>query len=315
MANKSNTVNVGIDVGKSQLDIFVHERKLHLSFPNDSQGIKKLLGRLGRYQVERILVEATGRRESELLAACVEKGLPIIVINPLQIRRYAGVIGQLAKTDKIDSEIIASYAATMKPEFRPYKTKNLLKFKDMVARRRQLMLLCVMEKNRLDVMPTFLHADIRRLINHITKQIAKIDKQLAVLIEDISEWRKKRDLLMTVPGVGPTVINTLFAELPELGSISNKQISALTGVAPYNRDSGALRGRRRIRGGRINVRNMLFMAILTSVQHNPVIRTYYQRMVEAGKHKKVALTACIRKLVTILNTMLKNETPWDEKYA
>lgn len=203
----------------------------------------------------------------------------------------------------------------MKPEVRSLASKNIRKIKDLMVRRRQLIEMSTMEKNRLDVMPKALHADLRRHILHITKQIEKIDMLLDKLIESVDEWREKRDILLSVPGIGPTIVNTLLADLPELGHLNHKQISALAGVAPYNRDSGSLRGKRRIRGGRASVRTMLFMAIMTSVQHNPVIKAFYRRLVDAGKHKKVALTACIHKMVTILNAMLKNNTRWKENMA
>ncbi len=311
----SDGVNVGIDVGKSQLDVFIHERELHLTIPNNPENIRKLLGRLSRYHIARIVVEATGRREYELVCQAADKDLPIIIVNPLYVRRFAGATGILAKTDKLDAAVIALFAATMKPEVRPLASKNIRKIKDLMVRRRQLIEMNTMEKNRLDVMPTQLHADLRRHIQHITKQIEKIDLLLNKAIEAVDEWREKREILLSVPGIGPTIVNTLLADLPELGHLNNKQISALAGVAPYNRDSGTLRGKRRIRGGRASVRTMLFMAILTSVQHNPVIKAFYKRLVDAGKHKKVALTACIHKMITILNTMLKNNTRWKENMA
>lgn len=316
MAKQTNAgVNVGIDVGKSQLDAFIHERDLHLTFPNTPEGIKKLLARLARYRLQRIVVEATGRREYELVAYASDKEMPIIVVNPLYVRRFASAAGILAKTDKIDSAVIAYYAATMKPKWRPFANKNIRKFRDLVVRRRQLVVMATMEKNRLDVMPKPLKADIQRHIYHIQRQIEKLDKQMNKAIEAVAEWREKRERLLSVPGIGPVVVNTLLADLPELGELDKKQIAALTGVAPFNRDSGAMRGKRRIRGGRSHVRTVLFMAILTSVQHNPVIRKHYQRLIAAGKHKKAALTACIRKLIVILNAMLKNNTDWNEKYA
>jgi len=311
----SEGVNVGIDVGKSQLDVYIHERELHLTIPNSPENIRKLLGRLGRYHLARIVVEATGRREYELVCQAAERDLPVIIVNPLYVRKFAGAAGILAKTDKVDAAVIALFAATMKPEVRPLASKNIRKIKDLMVRRRQLIEMNTMEKNRLDVMPKALHADLRRHILHITKQIEKIDTLLDKLIESVDEWREKRDILLSVPGIGPTIVNTLLADLPELGHLNHKQISALAGVAPYNRDSGSLRGKRRIRGGRASVRTMLFMAIMTSVQHNPVIKAFYRRLVDAGKHKKVALTACIHKMVTILNAMLKNNTRWKENMA
>jgi len=310
--NKIKTINVGIDVGKAQLDIYIHERQRHFCVNNDKQGIRDALNRLKRYQVERIVCEATGRYEHLLVEMAIDKKLPIIISNPILIRRYAGAIGQLAKTDEIDCRVIAMYAAVLKPPVRQHKTKQVIKIKDFLVRRRQLIEMMTMEKNRVQIMPTFLRSDIQRHLKHCQKQLEKIDKQLNVLVEDNEAWREKRERLLSVPGIGPVVVNTLLGDLPELGSLTNKQIAALTGVAPYNRDSGKLRGKRRIRGGRATVRTMLYMSMLTSIQHNPVIKKFYQRLVDEGKHKKVALTACIRKMIIILNAMLRDGKNWNE---
>ncbi|MCG8077817.1 MAG: transposase [Candidatus Thiodiazotropha taylori] len=221
----------------------------------------------------------------------------------------------MAKTDKIDAQVLASYAAVMQPDIRSLAIGNIRKIRDMVARRRQLTVMSTMEKNRLDVMPKSLRADIRRHIRHLQSQIERLDRLIADLVESMDEWREKRDILRSVPGIGEQVVNTLLADLPELGSLTNKEIAALVGVAPFNRDSGKLRGKRRIRGGRSSVRTILFMAMLTSIQHNTLIRNSYRRLVENGKHKKVALTACMRKMITILNAMVRDGSRWEEKYA
>lgn len=316
MATQRETkVNVGVDVGKHQLDVAIHERQLHFTASNDAQGIRQILKRLSHYQVERIVVEATGRREYDLVVAMADRKLPVIICQPIRVRRYAGAQGILAKTDKIDAGILASYAAVMQPEVRPLAIGNLRKIRDLIARRRQLIEMSTMEKNRLDVMPSYLVSDIKRHVRHLQAQIEKLDQRVADLIETMDEWREKRDILQSVPGVGTQVVNTLLADLPELGTLTNKQIAALVGVAPFNRDSGKLRGKRRIRGGRASVRTILFMAMLTSIQHNPVIRATYQRLVATGKHKKVALTACMRKMIIILNAMLRDRSTWSEKHA
>jgi len=316
MPDKRETVvNVGIDVGKTELDVVIHERGLHFSTANDAAGVRYIIGRLSRYAVERIVVEATGRREYDFVLAAAEKGLPVVISQPIRVRRYAGAAGILAKTDKIDARVLAEYAAVMRPEARPLALGNIRRIKDMTARRRQLIEISTMEKNRLDVMPAFLAGDIRRHIRHIQSQIDKLDRQIAALVEEIDEWREKRDILLSVPGIGTQVVNTLLADLPELGMLSNKQIAALVGVAPFNRDSGAFRGKRRIRGGRSSVRTVLFMAMLTSIQHNTLIRNTYRRLLANGKHKKVALTACMRKMITILNSMLRDNTMWNENHA
>jgi len=309
---KSSVVNVGVDIGKAQLDAYIYERDLHISVSNDRNGIRSLLGRLGRYKIARIVVEATGRYEHDLVTAAVEKSLPMIVINPLQIRRYAGAVGFLAKTDKIDARLIAQYAAVICPEVRQRFGESTRKIKDLLVRRRQLIGMSTMEKNRYQIMPKDLKADIERHILYIKNQIEKLDRQLAVAIEQEGSWQERRDIIHSMPGVGTDLTHTLLGELPELGHLNNKQIAALTGVAPYNRDSGALRGRRHIRGGRASVRSVLFMAALSAIQHNPILKCFYKKLVAAGKHKKVALTACIRKIVIILNTMVKNQTMWNE---
>lgn len=315
MGKQSSEINVGIDVGKSLLDVYIFERDIHLQAENSIDGVRGLLSRLNRYKLTRIVIEATGRYERLLADAAFDRDMPVIVVNPLNIRRFAGAVGQLAKTDKIDARIIAQYAAVIRPEVRPASNRNIRVIKDLLARRRQLMTMSTMEKNRAHIMPKSLRADIQRHINHLQKQLEKLDKILDQKIEMESQWRDKRALLLSMPGIGPAVVNTLLGDLPELGQLTNKQVAALTGVAPYNRDSGSLRGKRRIRGGRHSVRTILFMATLTSVQHNPVIRRFYQHLVAQGKHKKVALTACIRKMVIMLNAMLRDGNCWNEKLA
>jgi transposase len=311
MSTKSKEgVNIGIDVGKQQLDVFILEREIHITVENSAAGIKQLLGRLVRYAVQRVVVEATGRYERLFCDGAIQKGLPVVIINPLLVRRFAGAAGELAKTDKIDARIIAQYAATMKPAVRDPECKISRKIRDLLARRRQLMQMSTMEKNRCHIMPKFLQGDIKRVIIHLTKQIKKVDELLDSLIEQNIEWQRKREILLSMPGIGPVVVNTLLGDLPELGTMSQKQVAALTGVAPYNRDSGKLRGKRRIKGGRHSVRTILYMAMLTSIQHNPVIRAFYTKLVAAGKHKKVALTACIRKMVIMLNAMIRDDQCW-----
>ena len=313
--NKEASTNVGIDVGKDQLDVVIHELQLHFIVTNDAPGIRRLLNRIARYNPTRVVVEATGRREYDFVVAAAERGLPVIICQPLLVRRYASASGILAKTDKIDAGILASYAAIMQPEVRPLAIGNIRKIKDLIARRRQLIEMSTMEKNRLDIMPKELATDIRRHVRHLQTQIEKIDRLVAELINSIDEWREKRDLLASVPGIGPQVVNTLLADLPELGSLTNKQIAALVGVAPFNRDSGRFRGKRRIRGGRASVRTVLFMAMLSAIQHNPVIRATYRKLLANGKHKKVALTACMRKMICMLNAMLRDQSRWSENYA
>ncbi len=313
MTNKikrKTIVNVGVDVGKDSLDIAIHEKQLHWQEDNTEQGIKRLLKRLSYYQVERLVMEATGRYEFELAEAAYHKGLPVCIAKPLLVRRYAGAVDQLAKTDKIDAAIIAQYAAVVRPRVTPKKSKNLIAIKNLLARRRQLVNLRTQELNRKSIMGKAFEASCQRIIHALDKEIGRMEKQLFRHVEQQSEWLEKRSILNSAPGVGDTFIYTLLADLPELGTLNNREISALTGVAPFNRDSGKQRGKRRIRGGRASVRTVLYMATLSATQCNPVIKAFYRKLVTQGKHKKVAITACMRKFISILNTMVKNKTAW-----
>lgn len=310
-----NLCNVGVDVGKATLDLCVHETGELKQFPNTENGIKTLLQYLKPMSLERLVVEATGRMERLLVEQASAKGLPVIVVQPLMVRRFAGAQGILAKTDELDARVIAQFGAVMKPEVRAFNDKKVLHIKDLLCRRRQLMQLRTQELNRLSIMPKTLHPSMKRVIKTLESEVAKITRQLDKALAPVSEWQLKKSILMSAPGVGENLMYTLLGELPELGQLNKKEIAALVGVAPMNRDSGKLRGKRRIRGGRAQVRSMLFMATLSSTQHNPVIRAFYQRLVAQGKHKKVALTACMRKFITILNAMVRDRNTWQEKYG
>lgn len=303
-------MNVGVDVGKQALDVYIYEKKLHWQDENNAEGIKRILKRLAHYQVERLAMEATGRYEWALAEAAFEKGMPVCILKPLSVRRYAGAIEQLAKTDKIDSAVIAQYAAIVKPRPTPRKSKNLIAIKDLLSRRRQVMQMRTQELNRIKIMGKRLETSCRRMIKVFDTEIARIEKQLNQRVEEQSEWAERKALLMTAPGVGETLAYTLLADMPELGTMNNKQAGALTGVAPINRDSGRLRGKRRIQGGRAGVRTTLYMATLSATQCNPVIKAFYQKLVALGKHKKVAITACMRKFITILNAMVRDNIEW-----
>lgn len=309
--NKSKTIiNVGVDIGKQFLDVCIHEKALHWQEENTVQGIKHLLKRLSHYEVERLVMEATGRYEFTLAQAAYEKDIPVCIVKPLSVRRYAGAIDQLAKTDKIDAALIAEFAAIVQPRATPQKSKNLIAIKDLIARRRQLMGLRTQELNRINIMGKAFEVSCRRIVRTLDAEIARMEKRLAKHVEDQAEWTEKHTLLKTAPGVGNTLIYTLLADLPELGTLNNKEVAALVGVAPINRDSGKLRGKRRIRGGRACVRTVLYMATLSATQCNPVIKDFYTKLVAQGKHKKVALTACMRKFITMLNAMVRDECVW-----
>ncbi len=313
MANliKSKTVvNVGVDVGKQFLDVCIHEKDLHWQEENNDTGIKRILKRLSYYHVERLVMEATGRYEFELAQAAYTKGLPVCIVKPLLVRRYAGANDQLAKTDKLDAQIIAEFGAVLKPKVTPAKSKNLIAIKDLITRRRQLVNLRTQESNRRGIMGKTLAVSCRRIIRHLNAEIERIEKQLARHVSEQAEWTEKQSLLKSAPGVGDTLVYTLLADLPELGELNNKEISKLVGVAPMNRDSGRMRGKRRIQGGRAHIRTVLYMATLSATQCNPVIKAFYRKLVAQGKNKKVALTACMRKFIIILNTMVKNKTEW-----
>ena len=307
---RKSIVNVGVDVGKASLDIAIYEKDLHWKETNNTEGIARILKRLAHYRVERLVMEATGRYEFELAEAAYRKGLPVVIAKPLSVRRYAGAVEQLAKTDKIDAHIIAEYAAVVQPKPTPRKSRSLILIRNLLARRRQLVNLRTQEMNRMSIMGKTFAVSYRRIINSLDKEIERMEKQLSRHVDEQSEWAEKQAILCSAPGVGNTLTYTLLAELPELGTLNNREISALVGVAPINRDSGKLRGKRRIQGGRASIRTVLYMATLSATQCNPVIKAFYRKLVAQGKHKKVAITACMRKMITILNTMVKYKTQW-----
>jgi len=255
-------------------------------------------------------MEATGRYEFNLAQAAYEKQLPVCIVKPLRVRRFAGAIEQLAKTDKLDAELIAEFAFRVQPEVTPEKSKTLLAIKDLMARRRQLTNMRTQEINRSHMVDKLLATSCKRIIRMLDEEIKRIEKRLAKHVEDQSEWTEKQTILKSAPGVGDTLIYTLLADLPELGSLNRKEVSSLVGVAPINRDSGKMKGKRRIQGGRYTVRTILYMATLSATQCNPVIKAFYQQLVAQGKHKKVALTACMRKFITMLNAMVRDRCVW-----
>ena len=303
-------INVGVDVGKSNLDVFLYEKDIYFQVTNNKEGIKQLLKRLSYYDIERIVMEATGRYEFALAEAAYAKGLPVCIVKPLSVRRYAGAIDQLAKTDKIDAKVLAEFAAIVQPRISPQKSKRLILIKDLLVRRRQLIEIRTQEMNRSQIMGKTFQASIRRVIKLMNKEIERVETQLDKYVQEHEEWSLKKEILLTVPGVGNTLAYTLLADMPELGSMNNKQAAALAGLALVNRDSGKLRGKRRIQGGRATVRTTLYMATLSAIQCNPILKHFYKKLVDNGKHKKVAITACMRRFITILNAMLRDNTQW-----
>lgn len=305
-----SVVNVGVDVGKASLDVYIYEKAIHWQEDNNPAGIKRILKRLAYYQVERLVMEATGRYEFLLAETAHSKQLPVCIVKPLSIRRYAGAINQTAKTDKIDAAVIAEFAAIVQPKATPRKSKNLIAIKDLIARRRQLMGLRTQELNRIKIMGKVFEVSCKRIIKCLEMEIDRMEKRLAKHVQDQAEWTEKQTILKTTPGVGDTLVYTLLADLPELGTLSNREVSALVGVAPINRDSGKWRGKRRVQGGRASIRTVLYMATLSAIQCNPVIKAFYKQLVAQGKHKKIAITACMRKFIVILNAMVRDKTEW-----
>lgn len=299
----------GIDVSKHKLDTCLMPGRQHHSCTLDK--IEGLVAWLKKRGPKIVVLEATGGYEREVAATLVAEGLQVAIVNPYQVRAFAQASGRLAKTDKLDAEAIAAFAAALRPEPRPLADQDLAVLQALMARRRQLIAMRKTEANRLE---TTKQANLRQGIqSHIAwlqTEIAKLDEESSGKIESSSVWRAKDELLQSVPGVGDVLSRTLIADLPELGSLSRRQIAALVGVAPFNRDSGKLRGTRSIFGGRGSVRHVLYMAALSGVRYNPVLAAAYARLRQAGKPPKLALTACMRRLIVILNTIVKTNTPW-----
>jgi len=301
---------VGIDVSKATLDIATYPPGDRWQVANADPDLHTLVQRLRRLHPTRLVLEATGGYERALVAACATVGLPIVVANPRQVRDFARSTGQLAKTDAIDATILALFAARIQPALRPLPEAERQALDALLTRRRQLLEMLTAERNRLEHALPAIRRDLQAHIRWLERRLADVDRDLEATIHASPLWRTQEDLLRTVPGIGPVVSRTLLGALPELGTLSHKQIAALVGLAPLNRDSGTRRGHRMIWGGRAPVRSALWMAAIVASRHNPVIRTFYLRLLAAGKPKKVALTACARKLLTILNAMMRTNTPW-----
>jgi len=307
---KKSPVYVGIDVSTTTLDVAIVPDIQHWQVPNDSKGINELVENLITLQPTGVVMEATGGFEMPVAVALYQANIIAALVNPRQVRDFARSLGILAKTDKLDATIIAKFAEATKPEPRPLPDASSQELKALVMRRRQLMEMLTIEKNRLHAAMPQLHARIQLNVDWLLKQIEEVDNDISGLIQASPLWRAKDNLLQSVPGVGPVLSQAILADLPELGQLNSKQVAALVGVAPFNRDSGNLRGRRSIWGGRANLRKIVYMSTLVATRYNPVIRPFYQRLVDAGKAKKVALVACMRKLLIILNAMLKHGTLW-----
>jgi transposase len=306
---------VGIDVAKEHLDLAVRPTQETWQVPHDDQGIQGIVPRLQELQPTLVVLEATGGLELPLVAALGVAGLPVAVVNPRQVRDFAKATGRLAKTDRLDAQVLAHFAQAVQPQPRPLPDPQSQELAALLTRRQQLVQMLTAEKNPLGSALPPVRPSLQAHIPWLEQQLSELDRGLRDAITESPLWRVKDNLTQGVPGIGPVASLTLLADLPQLGTLSRQQISALVGVAPLNRDSGSLRGKRGIWGGRARVRATLYMAALVATRCNPVIRNFYQRLLAAGKAKKVALVACMRKLLTILNSMLKHNRPWDPDLA
>jgi transposase len=306
---------VGIDVSKAQLDIAVRPANRSWSAGNTEADIAKVVETLKELSPQVIVVEATGGMEMPLIAALSQACLPVVVVNPRQVRDFAKAVGRMAKTDRIDAEVLAHFGEAVKPEVRLLKDEDTQMLTALVTRRRQVIEMLTAEKNRMEISLKVVRKDIQKHIDWLQKRLEDMDSNLGSAIRNSPAWREKDDLLRSVPGVGQVLSVSLITGLPELGTLSRRQIAALVGVAPLNRDSGLFRGKRTVWGGRAPLRAVLYMAALSASRVNPTISLFYRRLVEAGKKPKVALTACMRKLLGILNAIVKNQIPWQADYS
>lgn len=307
---ETERVYAGIDVAKDSLDIAVHSSGQRWQFANDDRGIDQAVACIQELSPALVVLEATGGIELPITASLGVAGVPVAVVNPRQVRDFAKATGKLAKTDTLDARVLAHFAVAICPMPRSLPDAAAQELATILTRRRQLVEMLTAERNRFLTARKPVMERVQAHISWLEQELANTDRDLDHGIRKSPLWREKDTLLQSVPGVGPVLSATLLAQLPELGTLNRKQIAALVGVAPLNRDSGHFRGKRTIWGGRATVRAVLYMAALSATQHNPVIRAFYMRLCSAGKAKKVAITACMRKLLTILNAVLKHHTPW-----
>ena len=301
---------VGIDVAKARVDVAVRPSGDIWSADYDEAGVAGLVDQLQALGPAAVVLEATGGLEVPLASALAAGALPVVVVNPRQVRDFAKATGRLAKTDALDAQVLAHFAEAVRPPLRPLRDAETQDLNSLVTRRQQVVAMLVAERNRLSSAATAVRPRVEAHILWLKQELDDLDNNLRETLRRSPVWREKDDLLRSVPGIGEQISLTLLAYLPELGTLNRRQIAALVGVAPFNRDSGTLRGKRTVWGGRAGVRSALYMGAMVASRHNPVIRDFYQRLLSAGKPKKVALTACMRKLLTILNSMLKHGTSW-----
>jgi len=304
-------VFIGVDVSKDKLDVAVRPSGEFMTFSSGEDGLCMMSEFIKSKEPELIVLEATGGFEMGALRSLASARLPVVAVNPRQVRDFARAMGILAKTDKIDAHIIARFSDSVRPEIRPFRTPEEQMLDALNARRFQLVEMITQEKNRLTNAPKWTKKDIQGNIKGLEKRLVKIENDLDDFIKKSPIWRQKDKILKSIPGVGPVMSRTILSDLPEAGTLNRREIAALSGVAPLNRDSGKYKGKRAIWGGRAKVRCVLYMCALAAVRCNPKIKAFYSRLITAGKKPKVALTACMRKLLVIINTMLKNGTCWE----
>jgi transposase len=306
---------VGIDVSKAWLDVAVHGEATFFRVKNDDQGIAELVEWMQTIEPVLVVLEATGGFEKLVVVGLAHADVPVVITNPRRVRAFARSTGQLAKTDKLDARVLAHFGFALRPEPRPLPGEDEERLTGLLTRRRQILNMMTVEKNRLQTVRVEMRADIVEHICWLEAKLAKLDKMIEQFVDSIPAWKEKDGLLQSVPGVGPVTSCTLLAMLPELGKLNRQQIAALVGVAPVNKDSGRRQAKRRVYGGRATVRSVLYMAALSARKFNPVIRTFYERLIKQGKEKKVALTACMRKLLVILNAMMRKNQTWQNQSA
>jgi transposase len=310
-----SNVFIGIDVSKERLDCYCRPTGITSSYDNTPIGIADLIKWVQAQQPQLIVLEATGGLERPLVSEIFAARLPMVVVNPRQVRDFARAIGQLAKTDQIDAAVIAHFGEAVNPEVRPLPDQLTRQMDALMTRRRQLVQMLAAERNHLVSAPAQVQNYVKEHISHLEELIKKLDQDIDQMITGSPIWKTKDDLLRSVKGVGPVLSRTLLAELPELGRLSRQEISKLVGVAPLNNDSGKYKGKRSCWGGRASVRGPLYMATLAATRYNPVIKEFYERLIAKGKAKKVAIVACMRKMLITLNAIVKSNKPWDASFA
>jgi transposase len=306
---------VGIDVAKAWLDVYVRPAGTLRRVDNTEAGCAELTAAVRTVAPALIVLEASGGYEALVVATLAAAGLPVVMVNPRQVRDFAKATGQLAKTDALSAAVLAHFGAALRPPLRPLPDETAQQLRQWLARRRQLVDMLTAERNRTQQASPEIRASIDGVVSNLRRQLKEVEAKLRELIRRSPVWRAHQQLLGTAPGVGPVLTTTLLADVPELGHLNRRKIAALVGVAPLNRDSGQYQGKRTVWGGRAHVRAVLYMATLAATRRNPVIRAFYDRLLQAGKPKKVALTACMRKLLTILNAMVRHQTPWTPAIA